>query len=45
MAKTLNLTENELKKLIVEVYFEITDKNFVSKAFKKSKDNNQQQLD
>ena len=37
MAQTLNLTEQELKKLIIETYLEITDKNFVLNTFKKSK--------
>ena len=45
MAQTLNLTEQELKKLIMEAYLEITDKNFVLNAFKKSKFNNWRPLD
>lgn len=45
MAKTLNLTEQELQKLIIETYLEITDKNFVLNALKKSKIKNWKKLD
>jgi len=44
MAQTIQLTQNELQKLIIETYKQLTDKNFVLNSVKNTKYNNWKNL-